>query len=222
MQLPRTDGASAALTPVADINQTLKVVKQHLTDAQYQITELRHANNKLRQELSLLVVREARAMHDAYHDTLTCLPNRRLLLDRLHQALGQAVRQHKQVVLLLLDLDGFKAVNDRLGHATGDKLLRAVADRLVTCLRSADTACRDGGDEFVVLLPETNGHEDSAAVERKIRAKLSVPYFIDGVELTTSVSIGSAVFPANAKHRSELLQYADTAMYRAKNGGALR
>jgi diguanylate cyclase (GGDEF)-like protein len=99
-----------------------------------------------------------------------------LLLDRLHQALGQAVRQHKQVVLLLLDLDGFEAVNDRLGHATGDKLLRAVADRLVACLRSADTACRDGGDEFVVMLPETNGHEDSAAVERKIRAKLSVPF----------------------------------------------
>lgn len=202
-----------------DIEQAQTAAQQHLTHltaARLQIARLGESNSRLRDELVTLTRQEARANRDAYYDVLTCLPNRRLLLDRLHQALGQAVRQHKQVVVLLLDLNGFKAVNDKLGHAAGDKLLQAVAERLVACIRSADTACRYGGDEFVVMLPEINGQEHCANVERKIRTRLAAPYFIDGVELTVSVSIGSAVFPVDAKDRSELLRHADTAMYRAK------
>lgn len=196
--------------------RALGALQEQLDKARQQITWLGESNMRLRHQLISLAHQEARTRHDAYHDPLTCLPNRRLLLDRLNQALGQAVRQHKQVVLLLLDLDGFKAVNDRLGHAAGDKVLQAVAERLVACIRTADTACRYGGDEFVVMLPEINGQEHCAHVERKIRERLAAPYFVDGIEVTITVSIGTAVFPVEAKSRSELLKKADIAMYRSK------
>lgn len=203
-----------------DSNQPQETIARHLTNACVQIEELRRTNAALRRELSQLSMREAQARHDAYHDVLTCLPNRRLMLDRLQQALGRAVRQKKQVVLLLLDLDGFKAVNDKLGHAAGDQLLRVVAHRLVACIRSTDTACRYGGDEFVVMLPEINNPGDSAVVEQKIRTALAVPYVINDVEVTATVSVGSAVFPIDAKCEEDLLQQADTAMYRVKGRGA--
>ena len=198
------------------LERALGVVQEQLRTAQQQIAWLGESNIRLRNELVSLAHQSAQDHRDAYHDALTCLPNRRLLLDRLNQALGQAMRQRKQVVLLLLDLDGFKAINDKLGHAAGDKLLQAVAERLVSCIRGADTACRYGGDEFVVMLPEINGGEHCANVERKIRAQLAAPYIVDGVEVTMTVSIGSAVFPVDAKDRSELLKQADAAMYRAK------
>lgn len=202
----------------APVELALSAMEEQLRTAQRQIVWLSEGNASLRCELALLAHQEAQAHHDAYHDELTCLPNRRLLLDRLNQAIAQAVRQHKLVVLLLIDLDGFKAVNDRLGHAAGDKLLQAVAERLVACIRSADTACRYGGDEFVVMLPEIDGAECCASVERKIRTRLAAPYFVDGVEVTMTVSIGTAVFPVDAPNRSELLKQADVAMYRAKAG----
>lgn len=201
------------------IERTISAMQVQLDKARQQIAWLGESNMRLRHQLISLAHQEARTRHDAYHDPLTCLPNRRLLLDRLNQALGQAVRQHRQVVLLLLDLDGFKAVNDRLGHAAGDKVLQAVAERLVACIRTADTACRYGGDEFVVMLPEINGQEHRANVERKIRERLAAPYLVDGIEVTITVSIGTAVFPVEAKSRSELLKQADIAMYRAKTGG---
>lgn len=221
-----TDMAAAApdLPPArkpVDIERALTTAQQQLREAREQIARLRESNTRLQHELVALAHVEAQAHHDAYHDQLTCLPNRRLLLDRLNQALGLAVRQHKQVVLLLIDLDGFKAVNDKLGHAAGDKLLQAVAERLVACIRNADTACRCGGDEFVVMMPEINGEVHCANVERKIRARLAAPYFIAGVEVTMTVSIGSAVFPLDAKNRMELLKRADVAMYRAKTSRAL-
>ena len=201
---------------LARVERTISAMQEQLDAARHQITWLGESNVRLRHQLISLAHREAQANHDAYHDPLTCLPNRRLLLDRLNQALGQAVRQHKQVVLLLIDLDGFKAVNDKLGHAAGDKLLQAVAERLVACVRGADTACRYGGDEFVVMLPEINGEEHCAGIVEKIRARLAAPYFVDGVEVTMTVSIGTAVFPVDAKNRSTLLEQADLAMYRAK------
>ncbi|BAU49346.1 diguanylate cyclase [Sulfurifustis variabilis] len=202
----------------ARTERALRAMEEQLRTAQQQIVWLSEGNASLRCELALLADREARSHHDAYHDELTCLPNRRLLLDRLNQAIAQAVRQRKLVVLLLIDLDGFKAVNDKLGHAAGDKLLQTVAERLVACIRSADTACRYGGDEFVVMLPEIDGAECCASVERKIRTRLAAPYFVDGVEVTMTVSIGTAVFPVDAPNRSELLKQADVAMYRAKTG----
>lgn len=211
-----TESAVIKASGVPRAQPVLQAIAQHLTDLQARISELRQTNVALRRELSLLTAREAQASHDAYHDALTRLPNRRLLLDRLQQALARAVRHDTCVVLMFLDLDRFKAVNDKLGHAVGDKLLRVVADRLAGCIRSADTACRYGGDEFVVMLPEVSGSEDCAAVERKVRAALTVPYVIDGVDIATRVSIGSAMFPGDANNRTDLLQQADIAMYRAK------
>ena len=202
----------------ARLADVLAAVEKELKAAQEQIAWLRESNMRLRRDVVKIAHEGAQAHHDAYHDELTCLPNRRLLLDRLNQALGQAVRQHQQVALLLLDLNDFKAVNDKLGHAAGDKLLKDVAERLVSCIRGADTACRYGGDEFVVMLPSISGAEQSGDVERKIRARLAAPYFVDGVEVTMSVSIGTAVFPVDAKNRSELIRQADLAMYRAKSG----
>lgn len=200
------------------IQRAFADMKAQLRTAQEQISWLGESNTRLRNQLVSLAHQGAQTYHDAYHDQLTCLPNRRLLLDRLNQALGQAMRQHKQVVLMLLDLDGFKAVNDKMGHAFGDKLLQAVAERLVACIRGADTACRYGGDEFVVMLPEINGQEHRANVEQKIRTRLVAPYIVNGVDVKIGVSIGSAVFPVEAKSRSELIKQADTAMYRAKAG----
>jgi diguanylate cyclase (GGDEF)-like protein len=139
-----------------------------------------------------------------------------LLLDRLKQAVAQAARQHKQVVLLLLDLDGFKSVNDRLGHAGGDKLLQAVASRLTDTIRGADTACRYGGDEFLIMLPEVDNPDMGAAVWGKLKLALSGAYIVDGYQIRLTVSMGSAVYPTDGRTDEELIRKADDALYRAK------
>jgi len=162
----------------------------------------------------------ATANHLAYHDALTGLPNRRLLLDRLNQAIAQASRQKKRVALVFFDVDGFKAINDKLGHTAGDKLLQGVAQRLSTCLRAADTACRYGGDEFIVLLPEVEGGQSAAIVEQKIRAQLAAPYLVDGTMISVTLSIGTAVYPVDAKDHHDLIKLADAAMYSVKTDGS--
>src|SRR5207248_6155996 len=137
----------------------------------------------------------ASVRHFAYHDELTGLPNRALLLDRLSQALVRAKRHNKQLALLLLDLDGFKDVNDTLGHVAGDKLLQRVSERLLSCIRGSDTACRYGGDEFVVLLPEVDDQNRALVVAREIHARLAKPYMVDDYSVGVTASIGVAVYP---------------------------
>jgi diguanylate cyclase (GGDEF)-like protein len=165
---------------------------------------LRALNAHLNRELIELASQEAQARDFAYHDELTRLPNRRLLRDRLEQALAHAARQRKEVALLLLDLDGFKSINDRLGHARGDKLLQAVAQRLQLNVRGADTACRYGGDEFVIMLPEV----DNAWRQRcKLHTAMEAP--LDRwVRDSHGDTIGSAVCPENG-HTEELMRKAD-------------
>lgn len=201
----------------AELLPALVIAQQKLVAANHDINLLTETNLRLRQEAKSLARKEACAWHSAYHDELTGLPNRRLLWDRLSQAMTQAIRQNKQVVLLFFDIDRFKSINDRMGHSTGDTILRQVADRLATCLRRSDTACRYGGDEFIVMLPEIDGQESVVAVERKVRARLAESYLIDGSEITMSISVGNAVYPVDAQNRSELLKHADHAMYAAKN-----
>jgi diguanylate cyclase (GGDEF)-like protein len=152
----------------------------------------------------------------AYHDKLTGLPTRSLLLDRLNQAVAQGARQGRQVALLFLDLDGFKRVNDERGHRAGDVLLQQVAGRLSACLRAGDTACRYGGDEFVIMLPEVDGQESAATVAEKIRSQLSVPYPVDGGTITVTASIGTAVYPVDGEDCGALIEQSDIRMYRAK------
>ncbi|MET3999641.1 diguanylate cyclase [Marinobacterium sp. MBR-109] len=159
---------------------------------------------------------EARFRHMAHHDPLTNLPNRNLLLERLEQNIARAERYQQHLSLLYFDLDGFKPVNDKWGHETGDHLLQAIAARLLPLLRSADTLARIGGDEFVVLLPETVEAEDVQTVSAKLMAKLNEPFELGKATVQISASIGTARFPEDGITASELLQVADRAMYEQK------
>ncbi|MDP1657144.1 MAG: EAL domain-containing protein [Hylemonella sp.] len=155
----------------------------------------------------------------AYHDPLTGLPNRVLLEDRLAQAMAHASRSQTHLALLFLDLDNFKQINDSLGHATGDALLKQVALRLGECIRESDTISRQGGDEFVVLLNELQDPDASLAALTKIVSKLQDPFLVDGNELSTSVSIGVTIYPEDGTDFDTLRKKADMAMYRAKEAG---
>lgn len=201
------------------LTQALADREQHLSAAHKKLAILTQANTQLRRELKGIEKKATIANHLAFHDPLTGLPNRRLLMDRLSQAIAQASRQKKSVALVFFDVNGFKAINDKLGHSHGDKLLRIVAQRLCACLRAADTACRYGGDEFIVLLPEIDGEQNAAVVQQKIRAQLAAPYLLNGKRVRMTLSIGSAVYPADAKDRHDLIRLADAAMYCAKASG---
>ena len=155
----------------------------------------------------------------AVHDSLTDLPNRVLLTERLAQAIGMANRHRKRGALLYMDLDNFKRVNDTLGHETGDQLLKLVADRLTACVRATDTVCRQGGDEFVILLAEIEQPQDAAHIAEKLRVELAMPQLIDGHELHTSMSIGISVFPDDGNNVYAVMRNADTAMFYAKEQG---
>jgi len=169
-------------------------------------------------------LREAqeRAQHLADHDALTGLPNRRLLEDRLTQALALSQRNRRQTAVMFVDLDRFKAINDSLGHAVGDVVLKEVARRLVTQLREVDTVCRVGGDEFVVVLPEARRSTDVAGVAGKIIETLSQPVRAADRELSVTPSIGIAVFPEDGRDAEMLIRNADAAMYHAKESGRAR
>ena len=161
----------------------------------------------------------ARISHMASHDFLTGLPNRSLLTDRLAQAIALAQRHGKRLALMYLDLDQFKHINDSLGHALGDQLLQAAARRLQECVRHSDTVCRQGGDEFVVLLAEIEAAGDAALSAEKLLESLAKPYLIAGHRLHVTASIGIGLYPDDGKDAESLLRNADTAMYHAKKSG---
>lgn len=169
-------------------------------------------------------VSKSRAMalkmaHLAQHDFLTDLPNRVLLTERLAQAISLAKRHHKQVALFFLDLDHFKHINDSLGHTIGDLLLQSVAERLATCVRVSDTVCRQGGDEFVILLAEITRPHDTTLVAEKLLAAFALPHVIGGQDLHITLSIGISVYPDDGDNVETVMQNADTAMYHAKADG---
>lgn len=155
----------------------------------------------------------------AYHDSLTGLPNRRLLDDRLKQALYQAQRRDSSVAVMLVDLDDFKQVNDTAGHRAGDAVLREVAVRFGGCVRKADTLARHGGDEFVLVLADVQGEADCQIVAEKILRALAPGFRVDGAQFALGASIGISLFPADAGDPDALLRNADAAMYRAKQLG---
>ena len=176
---------------------------------------------------AIMVVRDvstARAMsqqmmHLAEHDLLTGLPNRLLLNDRVKQAIALAPRHQKQIALLFLDLDGFKHINDSLGHSIGDKLLQSTAKRLERCVRVADTVSRQGGDEFVVLLSEVEHPEDVAITARRMLKAVAEPQSIDLHDLHITTSIGLSVYPDDGLDAETLIKNADTAKSQAKDNG---
>lgn len=160
-----------------------------------------------------------RIQYMAHYDALTSLPNRALFYDRLQQALSLAKRNRGGLALLFLDLDGFKKINDTLGHHAGDLLLVAVAQRLRQCIRESDTVARLGGDEFTVILNEAHEQHNVAQVAEKIIAEISHPFDLEGNEARIGVSIGISRYSEDADSEDELVKNADAAMYEAKSAG---
>jgi diguanylate cyclase (GGDEF)-like protein len=169
------------------------------------ITELRRA--------------EQAARFLAYHDTLTGLPNRRLLDDRLRQAIRLAQRRDRMVATLLVRLDDFRQVNDTLGHGAGDAVLREVAQRLAACVRKADTLARAGADEFALVVCDLKEQADCRVVAEKLQQALAAEFRVGNRRLRLAASIGVSVFPADGGDGEALLRNADAAMYRAKQLG---
>lgn len=162
---------------------------------------------------------QTQAEHMAHFDALTTLPNRTLMLDRLEQALVQARRNKRGVALLFIDLDNFKEVNDNLGHLIGDAVLCAVAERLVNCVRQGDTVSRQGGDEFVIILPNMQQREDARPVAQKILDAFAAPFVVGGRDFVITASIGISLYPEHGESAPTLMKNADSAMYRAKELG---
>src|ERR1700735_4689495 len=157
--------------------------------------------------------------HSAHHDFLTGLPNRMLLNDRLAQAIALAARHSGKVAVLFLDVDGFKHINDSLGHTVGDKLLKSISNRLLGCIRCSDTVSRQGGDEFIVLLSEVEKPEDAAITARKMLEGVANSHVVEQHDLHVTASIGVSVYPDDGLDSQTLIKNADTAMYQAKENG---
>jgi diguanylate cyclase (GGDEF)-like protein/PAS domain S-box-containing protein len=162
---------------------------------------------------------EARLEFLANHDPLTGLPNRILLHDRLEEAIGRARRNGELVCVMFIDLDHFKVVNDSLGHAVGDRLLKEVSMRLLSCVRESDTVARLGGDEFTFVLEGLHSTDEAAVIAQKLLQRLDTPIAIDEHQLYAAASVGISFYPQDGDDVATLLQHADTAMYRAKDEG---
>ncbi|MET0553086.1 MAG: PAS domain S-box protein [Vicinamibacteria bacterium] len=160
-----------------------------------------------------------RLAHQAHHDALTGLPNRALFEDRLAMAVAHAHRQDRQLAVLFLDLDQFKVINDSLGHGLGDKLLQAVAERLQASVREGDTVARQGGDEFILLLPWIAGAVDAAKVAQKVLETIRLPFRLEGHDLFVTTSIGVSLYPDDGDGVTALIKNSDSALYRAKERG---
>lgn len=194
------------------INQKIQQINEINASLEHTVaqrtTELRIANDELTSLVS--------------HDALTGLPNRKLLADRVQQALAAARRNGTLLALMYIDLDEFKPINDTLGHDFGDQLLKEAAQRIQTCMRESDTVARIGGDEFIVLLPVIESSADALAAAEKIRLIISLPFHLAGQDKYVSTSIGIALFPEHGSDEGDLFRNADSAMYMAKNGGRNR
>ena len=160
--------------------------------------------------------------YQALHDPLTRLPNRALFVDRLENALARAERYGRSVAVLFLDLDQFKNVNDRLGHAAGDAALLEAGNRLKSCLRRSDTAARVGGDEFAVVLEDFEGEQDAVAVAARVVDVLKQPFQVQGQEVAMGASVGLCLVGSNGSTADEIMRAADAAMYEAKRKGKSR
>ena len=202
---------------IAETNQTAAdnhIVKLEETNAQL-VTATTEVNNLAKQ----VQTGKDQMDHLAHHDVLTDLPNRLLLNDLLEEAIELARGQGKQLALVFLNIDRFKHINDSLGHAIGDQLLQLVAKRLATGVRSSDTVCRQGGDEFIILLADVEHANDAPLMAQKILVALTGPHFINQHELDLTASIGISLYPNDGQDADTLIQNANTAMHHAKASG---
>jgi diguanylate cyclase (GGDEF)-like protein len=216
MRREKDRATEAALAAKHEMVETLRQSEQALEDRVADRTRtLEELNSRLRDK-------ERELEHLARHDALTGLANRLFLNDRIERAVARARRTGNSVALLLIDLDGFKQVNDAHGHAVGDELLVVIANRLRECVREADTVARLGGDEFVVLLEDIRHPEGPGQIVDKLIAAVQMPVMLDAGTLRVSASIGIACMPQHAGKADELLERADAAMYAAKAAGRNR
>lgn len=211
----RKDGstfiAEVALTALYDASGKLRGFSKISRD----LTHRKDAENHLDQVNRQM----AHLAHSAEHDALTGLPNRLLLCDRINQAIALARRHAGKVAVLFLDLDGFKHVNDSLGHSVGDKLLQSVAKRLLACIRSPDTVSRNGGDEFIIVLQEMEQPNQAAITARRVLKALADPHRAGEHDLHVTASMGVSVYPDDGPDAETLIKNSDTAMYQAKASG---
>ena len=182
-----------------------------------QAQKIASRETELEQEISERRALEKQLTHLAFHDALTGLPNRSLFTDRLQRAIAEAERKKESVVVMFIDLDDFKKVNDSFGHHVGDKIIQGAALRLKKCLRDIDSIARLGGDEFTLLVPHIGDREDIEIIARRLIESLDDPIVVEGTELRMSISIGISVYPNDANNEDSLLRNADTAMYFAKH-----
>jgi diguanylate cyclase (GGDEF)-like protein/PAS domain S-box-containing protein len=217
MMLSPLENAEGILVTAAIRDITIR--KEAEANLLQKVTELNHSNEDLLEFAYASRAMTQQMAHSAEHDAMTGLPNRLLLNDRLGQAIALAYRHKCQVAVLFLDLDGFKHINDSLGHTIGDKLLQSIAARLVGCVRAPDTVSRHGGDEFVVLLPEVRKPEDAATTARRLLQALAKAHSIGPHDLHITASIGVSIYPDDGPNAETLIKNADTAMYQAKENG---
>jgi diguanylate cyclase (GGDEF)-like protein/PAS domain S-box-containing protein len=204
--LIRPDGQEIA---IEDSSAPIYDRRRKVTGAVIVFRDIGPAQSAMAQQMTYL----------AHHDALTGLPNRALVNDRLAISISLAKRHGSSLGVLFLDLDNFKYINDSLGHAMGDRLLKSVAQRLQSCIRASDTVSRYGGDEFVILIAEDKRAEDAAQIADKIIAALALPHAILHHEFHTTTSIGISTYPADGQDAETLVRNADTAMYYAKKNG---
>lgn len=211
---------NAMLDEIKMRDEQLENHKEELEERVTQRTnELEQANRQLAASKEEAESVAKRMEYHAHHDDLTGLPNRVLLNDRLNTELSHARRNQSMLALLFLDLDRFKLINDSLGHATGDQLLRIVSRRLSSCLRDGDTVARLGGDEFMVLLPQISSSPDAGRIGNKIIAALTEPCSCNGHDLHITTSVGISIYPYDGTDAETLVKHADISMYRAKELG---
>lgn len=170
-------------------------------------------------DVTRFIEQQSSLQRQAQYDALTRLPNRVLFADRLQQALATALRRHEMLAVCMMDLDGFKPINDTLGHKAGDRLLQEIAYRLESALRADDTAARLGGDEFALLLGGLRGANECEQVLNRVLQDIARPVVIDGQSVSVTASIGVSLFPGDVKDPDQLLRHADQAMYKAKEAG---
>ncbi|HKY00924.1 MAG TPA: diguanylate cyclase [Burkholderiales bacterium] len=213
MRMQKEDAQARVLS----IHQTLVEALQH--SEQELEARVEERTRALAETNARLLESEQQLQHMVYHDPLTGLANRVLLYDRISHALAQSTRRNTLIAVLMLDLDGFKPVNDRYGHDVGDQLLTAVANRLRANLRESDTVARFGGDEFVIALESVHHIQDGASVCNKLLTELARPFVLGDREVQVTASIGIAMFPDHGADANTLIKKADEAMYRAKEAG---
>jgi len=217
--LPAHDSLNAGEAVEAKVQECADDLHQVTETLAHGVEELKKLESALaKSESSLLAAREgeSRAKLRALHDAATGLPNRSLFDDRLNHAISLAERRHWTLAVMFLDLDRFKSINDKYGHAAGDVVLKTVAQRLTAHARDEDTVCRNGGDEFLYLLVNPQGAENVERIAKNILANMAAPIRIDALDLVVNPSIGIALFPEHATTGAGLVALADAAMYSAK------